>query len=200
MNKINYQKELEKILRENKSGDSLLLHSCCAPCSSYVLSYLCNFFKITVLYYNPNIGDNKEYQKRKSEQIRLLPLLSSKYPIGFLDCEYNPEDFYMATKGYETCPEGGERCFICYRLRLEKTAKIAKEKNFDRFCTTLSVSPYKNSQKINEIGSELSKKYGVPFLPSDFKKKEGYKQSNLLSKKFNLYRQNYCGCEYSKRE
>ncbi len=198
MNKINYQKQLEKILNEI-DGQNLLLHSCCAPCSSYVLSYLSDYFKITVLYYNPNISDESEYNKRKSEQIRLISELPSKYPIEIIDRGYEPEKFFEISKGLEDVPEGGERCFGCYRLRLEKAAEAAKELGFDWFCTTLSISPLKNAEKINEIGNELAEKYGVKFLPSDFKKKEGFKRSIELSKKYDLYRQNYCGCVYSKK-
>ena len=198
MNKINYQKQLEKILNET-DGQKLLLHSCCAPCSSYVLSYLSDYFKITVLYYNPNISDENEYNKRKSEQIRLISELPSKYPIEIIERGYEPEKFFEISKGLEDVPEGGERCFGCYRLRLEKAAKAAKELSFDWFCTTLSISPLKNAEKINEIGNELAEKYGVKFLPSDFKKKEGFKRSIELSRKYDLYRQNYCGCVYSKK-
>ena len=198
MNKINYQKQLEKILNEI-DGQKLLLHSCCAPCSSYVLSYLSDYFKITVLYYNPNISDESEYNKRKSEQIRLISELPSKYPIEIIDRGYEPEKFFEISKGLEDVPEGGERCFGCYRLRLEKAAEAAKELGFDWFCTTLSISPLKNAKKINEIGNELAEKYGVKFLPSDFKKKEGFKRSIELSRKYDLYRQNYCGCVYSKK-
>lgn len=198
MNKINYQKQLEKILSET-DGQNLMLHSCCAPCSSYVLSYLSDYFKITVLYYNPNISDENEYNKRKSEQIRLISELPSKYPIEIIERGYEPEKFFEISKGLEDVPEGGERCFGCYRLRLEKAAKAAKELSFDWFCTTLSISPLKNAEKINEIGNELAEKYGVKFLPSDFKKKEGFKRSIELSRKYDLYRQNYCGCVYSKK-
>lgn len=199
MNKINYHKELDKILL-NTNGQTLMLHSCCAPCSSYVLSYLNKYFKITVLYYNPNITDENEYKKRKAEQIRLISELPAENPIKIIDCDYEPDKFFEISKGLEDCPEGGERCFKCYELRLEKAAELAKKHNFDWFCTTLSISPLKNAQKINEIGNDLSKKYGVRFLPSDFKKKEGFKQSIELSKKYDLYRQNYCGCVYSKNQ
>ncbi len=199
MNKINYQKELDKILL-NTNGQTLMLHSCCAPCSSYVLSYLNKYFKITVLYYNPNITDENEYEKRKAEQIRLISELPAENPIEIIDCDYEPDKFFEISKDLEDCPEGGERCFKCYELRLEKAAELAKNHNFDWFCTTLTISPLKNAQKINEIGNDLSKKYGVNFLPSDFKKKEGFKQSIELSKKYSLYRQNYCGCVYSKNQ
>lgn len=203
MNKVNYQIMLDKITRKIEREDitpSLLLHSCCAPCSSYTIEYLSKYFSITVLYYNPNISEQKEYEKRKAEQIRLINSLETKNKVSFLDCEYNSAEFFETAKGYEKCREGGERCFRCYRLRLEKTACLARENGFDYFCTTLSISPLKNAQKINEIGYELEEKYGVLWLPSDFKKREGYKRSIELSKEFNLYRQNYCGCIYSKAE
>lgn len=204
MNNINYQKELDKILnklKENKNTKtSLLLHSCCAPCSSYVLQYLTNYFDITVLYYNPNITDRNEYEKRKSEQIRLIGEMPHIHDINIIDTEHEPEKFYDIAKGLENCPECGERCLKCYKLRLEKTAQIAKENNFDYFCTTLTISPLKSSKAINQIGIELAKQYCVEFLPSDFKKKEGFKTSIELSKKYGLYRQNYCGCEFSKPE
>ncbi len=203
MNKINYQKELEKIIEKNKREDilpSLLLHSCCAPCSSYTLEYLSQFFKITVLYYNPNISPQQEYEKRKAEQIRLINQMPFKNSVGFLDCDYDSNEFFAVAKGYEDCREGGERCFRCYALRLERTAALAAEKDFDYFCTTLSISPLKNAQRINEIGFELQEKYSVKWLPSDFKKCEGYKRSIELSHEYNLYRQNFCGCVFSKQE
>lgn len=203
MNKINYQLELDKIIECNKREDitpSLLLHSCCAPCSSYTIEYLSEYFNITVLYYNPNISEQTEYEKRKAEQIRLINSLDTKNKVSFLDCAYDSNEFFDISKGFEQCREGGERCFRCYRLRLEKTAAIAQKNSFDYFCTTLSISPLKNAQKINEIGFTLFDKYGVKWLPSDFKKREGYKRSIELSRQFNLYRQNYCGCVFSKRE
>ncbi len=203
MNKVNYQKLLDEIIMKNEREDimpSLLLHSCCAPCSSYTIEYLSQYFSITVLYYNPNISEQAEYEKRKAEQIRLINSMPVKNKVDFLDCRYDSGEFFDIAKGYEDCREGGERCFRCYRLRLEKTAQIAKNNGFDYFCTTLSISPLKNAQKINQIGYETEKKYGVAWLPSDFKKREGYKRSIELSKVFDLYRQNYCGCIYSKRE
>ncbi len=203
MNKINYQKELDKIIDKYKREDitpSLLLHSCCAPCSSYVIEYLSDYFNITVLYYNPNISDRNEYEKRKAEQIRLINSFKSKNKVRFIDCEYDSNEFFSIAKGYEHCRENGERCLRCYRLRLEKTASLAKEMGFDYFCTTLSISPLKNAQTINEIGQETALKYSVLWLPSDFKKRNGYKRSVELSRQFNLYRQNYCGCVYSKRQ
>lgn len=201
MNKINYQKDLDKIIQQLEREDitpSLLLHSCCAPCSSYVLEYLSQYFSVTVFYYNPNISKKEEYEKRKAEQIRLIGEMKTNNKVSFLDCDYNPAEFFDCAKGYENCTEGGERCFRCYRLRLEKTAQTAKKQNFDYFCTTLSISPLKNAQKINEIGFDVESKQGVKWLPSDFKKREGYKRSIELSRQFDLYRQNYCGCVYSK--
>lgn len=203
MNSVNYQKELDKIIDRNKREDalpSLLLHSCCAPCSSYTIEYLSDYFKITVLYYNPNISPREEYEKRKAEQIRLINSLPVKNKVDFLDCDYDSSEFFDIAKGYENCKEGGERCFRCYELRLRETAKKAKENGFDYFCTTLSISPLKNAQKINEIGLKLQGEYGVSWLPSDFKKREGYKRSIELSREYNLYRQNFCGCVFSKKE
>ena len=203
MNKINYQKELDKIIERNKREDalpSLLLHSCCAPCSSYTIEYLSDYFKITVLYYNPNISPREEYEKRKAEQIRLINSLPVKNRVDFLDCDYDSREFFDIAKGYESCKEGGERCFRCYELRLREAAKKAREEGFDYFCTTLSISPLKNAQRINEIGLKLQGEYGVMWLPSDFKKREGYKRSIELSRKYNLYRQSFCGCVFSKKE
>lgn len=201
MNKINYQLELDKIINKiegENTTKSLLLHSCCAPCSSYVLAYLNKYFNITVFYYNPNITNKEEYLKRKQEQIRLISELPAINKINILDADYNPEKFFEISKGLENCREGGERCFKCYKLRLEATAKAAKENSFNYFCTTLTISPLKNAQKINEIGQMLGDEYQISFLPSDFKKKEGFKKSIELSSQYNLYRQNYCGCIYSK--
>ena len=203
MNKINFQKELDKIIDANKREDllpSLFLHSCCAPCSSYTIEYLSKYFKITVFYYNPNISPKAEYEKRKAEQIRLINSMETENKVDFLDCDYDYNDFEKIARGYENCKEGGERCFRCYELRLRKTAEEAKKNGFDYFCTTLSISPLKNSQKINEIGFFLENEIGVKWLPSDFKKKEGYKRSIELSKEYNLYRQNFCGCVYSKNQ
>lgn len=199
MNKINYQKELDKII-DNLNGEvpKLFLHSCCAPCSSYTLEYLNNYFDITVYYFNPNISPKAEFDKRYAEQKRLIEALPSKHPIKLVCGEYDYNNFLEIAKGYEDVPEGGERCFRCYRMRLESTAKLAKEQEFDYFCTTLSISPLKNSQKINEIGYEVAEKYGIKWLPSDFKKKEGYKRSIELSREYQLYRQNFCGCIFSK--
>lgn len=188
---MNYQLELEKIINSLDSKKKLLLHSCCAPCSSYCITYLKDYFDITILYYNPNIEPISEYNKRKNEQIKLCNLFN----IEVLDCDYDNDIFHEVVKGLEDIPEGGARCFKCYLLRLKKTAELASD--YDYFGTTLTISPLKNSKKINEIGIMLEKEYGVKYLLSDFKKKEGYKQSIILSKKYNLYRQNFCGCVYS---
>ena len=199
MSKIYYEmqiKELEKI----KTPKKLLLHSCCAPCSSHVISLLTKYFNITILYYNPNISPITEYQKRKEEQIRLIKELPTTNKIDIIDCDYDNNIYNKMVKGYENCQERGARCEICFNLRLEKTAKIAQENKYDYFCTTLTVSPYKNSVLINEIGEQLAKKYNIKWLYSDFKKNNGYKNSIELSKKYNLYRQNYCGCIYSQKE
>lgn len=203
MNRINYQKELDNIIERNKREDilpSLLLHSCCAPCSSYTIEYLSDYFRIAVLYYNPNISPKEEYEKRKAEQIRLINSLLVKNAVSFADCDYDCNEFFEIAKGYEDCREGGERCFRCYELRLRKAAEEAKKGGYDYFCTTLSISPLKNAQKINEIGKRIGEEYGVLWLPSDFKKREGYKRSIELSKEYDLYRQNFCGCVYSRRE
>ncbi|MEE3483804.1 MAG: epoxyqueuosine reductase QueH [Bacteroidales bacterium] len=202
MNQTNYQKKLDQIIEAlTQKGEvpSLLLHSCCAPCSSYTLEYLSNHFQITVLYYNPNIYPEEEYTKRVEEQKRLINELSPKYPIQLITEEYHSEEFYNKVKGLEKEPEGGARCFVCYRLRMEHTAQLAKALGFDYFTTTLSISPLKNAEKINAIGEELGTLYEVKHLPSDFKKKGGYQRSIQLSKEHNLYRQNYCGCVFSKR-
>lgn len=191
---MNYQLELEKIINNLECKKTLLLHSCCAPCSSYVITYLKDYFDITILYYNPNIEPIEEYNKRKEEQIRLCKLFN----IKVLDCDYDNDLFHETVLGLEKCKEGGSRCFKCYELRLRKTALLAS--NYDFFGTTLTVSPFKNSNKLNEIGLNLEKEYNVKYLVSDFKKKEGYKKSIILSKKYNLYRQDFCGCIYSKRD
>lgn len=196
----NFQKELDKLI-EQAAGDgvtpSLLLHSCCAPCSSYCLSYLSEYFSITLLYYNPNIYPEEEYFKRVKEQKRLISEMKFKNPVSFIEGRFDPQEFYSAVKGLEKCKEGSERCFKCYELRLREAAEYAKKGSFDYFTTTLSISPLKNAAKINEIGEKIAVEYGVKHLPSDFKKKEGYKKSTLLSKEYGLYRQNYCGCVFS---
>lgn len=195
---MNYQKELEKIITELPQGQALLLHSCCAPCSSYVLEYLSSYFKITVFYYNPNITDTQEYTHRVAEQKRLIAEMPTKYPVDFIEGEYQPDLFWQIAKGMEDCLEGGERCKKCYELRLRKSAELAKEKGFDFFTTTLTISPLKPADALNEIGNRLAEEYGVPWLPSDFKKKNGFKRSTELSEIYGLYRQNYCGCEISR--
>lgn len=197
----NYQKILDKTIEQHVSRNetpSLLLHACCAPCSSYVLEYLSQFFSITIFYYNPNITEKPEYLKRVAEEQRLISELPAKNKISFIEGRYDPERFFEMAKGKEDIPEGGARCFDCYRMRIAETADVAKEKGFDYFTTTLSISPLKNAQKLNEIGGEEAERTGVAYLFSDFKKKEGYKRSIQLSAQYNLYRQNYCGCIYSK--
>lgn len=201
--KINFQKKLDAILEDIISSNkhpSLLLHSCCAPCSSYVLEYLSSIFKITVLYYNPNIYPESEYLKRLSEQKWFINAFPVKNKVSIINTTYNESDFLDYIKGNENDKEGGTRCFKCYELRLNKAAQIAKQNGFDYFTTTLSISPHKNSQKLNEIGEYLSQKYEVKYLYADFKKKEGFKRSLILSKKYNLYRQTYCGCRFSKNK
>lgn len=238
MNKVrNYQKELDQIIegmcKDEKcaAGEpvpTLFLHSCCAPCSSYVLEYLRQYFRITVFYYNPNITEDAEYRKRVAEQKRLIAAYNKKvtkkvnadnsetgvncafgagatiqnadgggYEIRIVEGDYEPACFFEMAKGLEQCPEGGERCFACYELRLRETAKRAWTGGYDYFSTTLSISPLKNAAKLNEIGERLAAEYGVAWLPSDFKKKDGYKRSIELSKEYDLYRQDYCGCVYS---
>ena len=201
MQNRNYQKELEKLIekqqREGKKP-SLLLHSCCAPCSSYVLEYLAPYFNICDFYYNPNISPKQEYEDRKEELVRLINEMGLSTEVTFLEGTYRPEDFFAMAKGMEHLPEGGERCFRCYEMRLRESAKMAKEQGTDYFATTLTISPLKNAQKLNEIGERLAEEYGVKYLPSDFKKKNGYKRSVELSAQYELYRQNYCGCVFSK--
>ena len=203
MNRRNYQKELEKII-ERQTDESrvprLLLHSCCAPCSSYVLEYQSQYFEITVFYYNPNIYPETEYRERAREQERLICEMKTENPIHFLEGTYDPSVFYAMARGHEKDLEGGERCFRCYELRLREGAAVAKQGGFDYFTTTLSISPLKNAQKLNEIGIRLGEEYGVPYLQSDFKKKNGYKRSTELSAQYGLYRQNYCGCVFSQEK
>ena len=201
--KRNYQKELDVLIANlQKEGrvPSLLLHSCCAPCSSYVLEYLSQHFNITVLYYNPNISSKEEYILRLAEQKRFIEVLPSKNPVKLIEGYYEPKEFYAIAKGLESCPERGERCRKCYRLRLEYTAKLAKAEGFDYFATTLTLSPLKDAEALNNIGEELSEIFETAYLASDFKKREGYKRSLELSKEYDLYRQNFCGCVYSKRD
>ena len=203
MNKRNYQRELDDLIKKIETEGqlpTLLLHSCCAPCSSYVLEYLSQYFKITVLYYNPNIYPESEYRYRAEEQKRFISLLPVKHPISFVEGDYIPKDFYQTVKGLEHIREGGDRCFACYRLRLTEAANAAKELGLDYFATTLTISPLKNAPKLNEIGEELADTYHVRWLPSDFKKKNGYKRSTELSHEYGMYRQDYCGCVFSYRE
>lgn len=202
-NRINYQKQLDKLI-ERLEGEgrvpSLLLHSCCAPCSSYCIEYLSKFFHVTVFYYNPNIYPEIEYKHREEEQIRLISSMQTSHPVRFLKGDFDASRFYAAVKGLEHEPECGARCEVCYRLRLSKTADMAAQMKFDYFATTLSISPLKDAQKLNEIGQDESKRTKALFLPSDFKKKEGYKRSIELSAQYGLYRQDYCGCVFSRRE
>lgn len=184
-------------------GKRLLLHSCCAPCSSYCMEYLREYLELTVFYYNPNITETEEYRKRVEEEKRLIQAynrIPGKRTIQMLEGVYEPERFYALAKGLEKVPEGGERCFRCFELRLRETARKAAQEGYDFFTTTLTISPLKNAEKLNEIGERAAKEYGTVFLPSDFKKKDGYKRSIELSAEYGLYRQNYCGCVYSKAE
>ena len=213
----NYQRELDKIIEavnaDEDKAPTLFLHSCCAPCSSYVLEYLRRYFRITVFYYNPNITEDEEYRKRVIEQKRLIDAYNAKvvsqnedsygnsgYLIDVTEGDYEPQRFYEIARGLEQCPEGGERCFACYALRLRETANRARTGGYDYFTTTLTISPLKNAVKLNEIGEQLAKEYGIAWLPSDFKKKNGYKRSVELSKEYDLYRQDYCGCVYSRNQ
>lgn len=199
---LNYQKELDKLLAEMKGVESvkrLLLHSCCGPCSSYVLEYLSEYFEITIFYYNPNIYPETEYAKRVAEQQALIDQMKPKYPISFVAGRYDRNEFLEIAKGLEQIQEGGERCFKCYELRLKEAARQAAADDYDYFTTTLSISPMKNAAKINEIGERVGREYGVNHLPSDFKKRGGYQRSIELSKEYGLYRQDYCGCEFSVR-
>lgn len=202
--KRNYQKELERILKElERKGKHphLLLHSCCAPCSSYCLEYLQQYFEITVFYYNPNIAPEEEYRHRVEEQQRLIRQLCTSGQVHFLEGTYDPERFYETARGLEQIPEGGERCFRCFELRLREAAKAAEQAGAEYFTTTLTISPLKNAQMLNEIGLRVAgETESVEWLVSDFKKKNGYKRSIELSEEYGLYRQNYCGCVFSKRE
>ena len=218
---VNYSRETEKVMdraRAQGHAPRLLLHSCCAPCSSYCLEYLREAFAVTVFFYNPNITEQTEYEKRRAEELRLIEAYNRQVELGVfeqppfsmhstpaakkidvLEAPYDPESFLQLAKGLEDVPEGGERCFRCYALRLDRTAQAAAAGGFNYFTTTLTISPLKNAAKLNELGQQAAKKYGVPFLPSDFKKKDGYKRSTELSAAFGLYRQNYCGCVFSRR-
>jgi predicted adenine nucleotide alpha hydrolase (AANH) superfamily ATPase len=200
---VNFNSLTEAVIheiRESKKRKSLLLHVCCAPCSSYVLEYLNEYFDITVYFYNPNIDIESEYRYRAEEEKRLLGEMPMKNPVKYVQGEYDVEKFIEMSRGLEDAPEGGARCIKCYELRLERAAKYAKDMGFDLFTTTLSISPLKNSRVLNLIGERLSQKYGVDYLYSDFKKKNGYKRSVELSAEYKLYRQSFCGCSYSKRQ
>lgn len=200
--KRNYQKELDNIIKkQQEAGErpTLLLHSCCAPCSSYVLEYLSQFFQITLFYYNPNITDQAEYEKRIEEVKRLVKEMGLS-DISVLEGAYEPEKFFSMAKKWPGEKEGGKRCYDCYRMRLDETAKEAKERNFDYFSTTLSISPHKNAEWLNEIGKEMEEQYEIAHLPADFKKRNGYKRSIELSSLYQLYRQDYCGCIFSRQE
>lgn len=200
---MNYQRELDQLLarlEEEEKVPRLLLHSCCAPCSSYVLEYLSAYFEITVFYYNPNIYPESEYTKRILEQQALIGEMKTKHPVSFVAGVYEKEKFYEMAAGLEHVREGGERCMRCYELRLREAAQLAEEGGYDYFTTTLSISPMKNAAKLGEIGQRLAGEYGVKYLPSDFKKKNGYKRSIELSRIYGLYRQDYCGCEFSLRD
>lgn len=214
----NYSKELEKKIegfRKDGVRPSLLLHACCAPCSSYCLEYLREDFEVTVFYYNPNITDKKEYEHRKSEEKRLIKDYNEEVEkgdftgmhsteraarIGILDADYDPENWLQSVHGLETCPEGGERCGVCFSMRLKKTAEAAKAHGFSYFATTLTISPLKDAKRINDIGEMIGRELGVTYLPTDFKKKNGYQRSIELSGMYGLYRQNFCGCAFSKKE
>lgn len=198
---MNYNQKMEAIIqthREKQEVPTLLLHCCCAPCSSAVLEKLANDFKITVCYYNPNISPVLEYQKRIKELKRFIENYPTKHPVSFLEVSYHPELFYQQVKGLETEPEGGKRCYVCYEMRLRQTAMLAKEQGFDYFTTTLSISPHKNAVWLNEIGETLALQYNINYLYADFKKKDGYKRSIVLSREYELYRQDYCGCAFSR--
>lgn len=199
----NYAKELERLiqkLQQEGKVPRLLLHACCAPCSSAVLEYLSQYFAITLLYYNPNIAPLEEYQKREAELRRLVSQMKFTHPVELLPCQYDGQAFVQAARGLEGEPEGGKRCEACFRLRLRYTAQEAARLRFDYYTTTLSISPMKNAPLLNQLGEEIGREFGVAHLPSDFKKKDGYKRSVQLSKEYDLYRQDYCGCAFSKAQ
>lgn len=202
MNKPNYQRELDKVIEENQRAGKiprLLLHVCCAPCSSYCLEYLSQYFRITVYYFNPNISIKEEYLHRLNEEKRLISEMEFENPVDIIEGVYNPQMYFDAVKGLENEPEGGKRCEKCFELRLNSAAETAKKGGYDYFTTTLTISPLKNAQLLNDTGAAAGKAHGVSWLYSDFKKKEGYKRSIVLSKEHNLYRQNYCGCIFTSR-
>ena len=199
----NYAKELERLiqkLQQEGKVPRLLLHACCAPCSSAVLEYLSQYFAITLLYYNPNIAPLEEYQKREAELRRLISQMKFTHPVELLPCQYDGQAFVQAARGLEGEPEGGKRCEACFRLRLRYAAQEAARLRFDYYTTTLSISPMKNAPLLNQLGEEIGREFGVAHLPSDFKKKDGYKRSVQLSQEYDLYRQDYCGCAFSKAQ
>ena len=197
---MNYELMMQEQINNAKEGSKLLLHACCGPCSSTCLERLGNYFDISILYYNPNITDKSEYDKRVEEIKKFIGSFKTKYPIKLIEGRYNPKEFFEIARGLENEPERGERCYKCYELRLEETAKVADELGFNFFTTTLTLSPYKKADWLNEIGANLDNKYNSTYLYSDFKKKNGYKRSIELSKEYDMYRQDYCGCVYSKRD
>ena len=197
---MNYQKKLEEILTKIDKTPKLLIHACCAPCSSYVIEYLSNYFEITIYYYNPNIHPENEYIRRINELKNFLNKYKTKNKVNLIEDVYNPKEYFERIKGLENLGERSKRCYNCYEFRMDKAAKFAKNNNYDYFTTTLSISPYKNANWINEIGCNLEKKYDIKYLYADFKKKNGYKRSLELSHEYGLYRQDYCGCIYSKQE
>ena len=201
--KINYQKLCEEEISKASAGErvpSVLLHSCCAPCSSYCIEYLSQYFRVTVFYYNPNIYPDSEYYHRVKEQQEFINRFPAKYPVGFIEGDFDTQEFYKAAKGLEQEPERGARCTECFRLRLGRTAEVASEKRFDYFTSTLTISPMKDAALLNQIGSEMGEAHGVKWLPSDFKKKNGYLRSCELSREYGIYRQDYCGCVFSYNE
>lgn len=199
--KPNFQRELEGVLKTiGKQTPKLLLHACCAPCSSYVLEYLSQYFEITIFFYNPNITEKKEYQKRVEEVKRLISEMKLSNEVTVLEGRYEPDKFLAMARGLEKEPEGGSRCYECYKMRLKETADMASQYGYPYFTTTLSISPHKNAIWINELGKQMEEKYQSQFLPSDFKKKNGFKRSIELSEQYHLYRQNFCGCIYSRKE
>lgn len=196
MNVVNYDKLMTETVKGLDRKPTLLLHSCCAPCSSYCIEELVKFFRLTVFYYNPNIDTDEEYEKRKNEQKRFIAEFAPE--VEFIGEEHESEEFYKAVKGLENEPEGGKRCRVCFVLRLSKTVEKAKENGYEFFATTLTISPLKNAKVINEVGFELERTYGVKYLPTDFKKRGGYLRSTVLSQRYGIYRQNYCGCVFSR--
>lgn len=196
MNVVNYDKLMTETVKGLGRKPTLLLHSCCAPCSSYCIEELVKFFRLTVFYYNPNIDTDEEYEKRKNEQKRFIAEFAPE--VEFIGEEHESEEFYKAVKGLENEPEGGKRCRVCFALRLSKTVEKAKENGYEFFATTLTISPLKNAKVINEVGFELERTYGVKYLPTDFKKRGGYLRSTVLSQRYGIYRQNYCGCVFSR--